>query len=259
MMKPLSDRTLERYLLKELSAAERRRVEQALEEDETARTRLEELEQSNAAILERYRPSEMAAAIHSRLAAQSSENTVPFRARWGWVASAAAVAAVLLVVAFPVRQALLRDDATRMKGLDARIEVYRSGGSGSESLSEGDTAREGDLLQLSYVAGGAQHGVIFSIDGNGVVTYHFPETAAGEAPELVPSGEIPLAFSYELDDAPEFERFFFVTSQRPFSVAEIDQAARKLADDPTAASEGSLRLGRGLVQYSVTLKKGEKL
>jgi hypothetical protein len=264
-MKPVSDRTLERYLLKELSRSERQRVEQLLQDDETARARLEELERSNEEILEQYPVSEMVPAIHQRLGEAQTRregNIIPFPPRLARLVPAVAVAAALLILAFPVRQALLGSglaggDTTRMKGLDARIEIYRSGLSGPERLQEGATAGQGDLLRLSYVAGGTGHGVIFSVDGNGVITYHLPEQATGDAPPLVPGGEIPLEFSYQLDDAPSFERFFFVTSQDPFSLQKVDRAARRLADDPERAIRESLRLGRGLDQYSLTLRKGD--
>ena len=267
-MRPLTDRTLERYLLGELSRAERQDVERALESDETAAARLEDLERSNADILTAYPSGEMAAQIKDRLDSREERvegNIRPFPSRSGrrlrYIIPAAAVAA-LLIVAFPVRQTIagagiFGGETTRMKGLGARIDVYRNAAAGPEQLAEGARAHVGDLLRLSYVAGGARHGVIFSVDGRGVVTYHYPDVPTGEAPELEPGGEIPLAFSYQLDDAPEFERFFFVTAHEPFSVEEIDQEVRRLAADREAARQGDLRLRRSFEQYSLTLIKGD--
>lgn len=67
---------------------------------------------------------------------------------------------------------------------------------------------------MSYVAAGRAHGVIVSIDGRGQVTLHFPADAG--APTALESGRaVPLSHSYELDDAPLFERFMFVTAEAP--------------------------------------------
>ena len=37
-----------------------------------------------------------------------------------------------------------------------------------------------------------------------------------------------LSHSYELDDAPDYEQFFFVTASQPFAVEDVRRAAFKL-------------------------------
>ncbi|MCA9568895.1 MAG: ActD protein, partial [Myxococcales bacterium] len=64
-----------------------------------------------------------------------------------------------------------------------------------------------------------------SIDGSGVITWHLP-IRGRSAVVLQPGSGVPLAESYELDDAPDHERFFFVTSPADFDLAEVEDAVR---------------------------------
>jgi hypothetical protein len=62
--------------------------------------------------------------------------------------------------------------------------------------------------------------LIASIDGAGVVTLHYPANA--DAPALATAlAQKPTSLpqAYVLDDAPQFERFFFITSEDPIEVA----------------------------------------
>jgi hypothetical protein len=100
--------------------------------------------------------------------------------------------------------------------------------------------------------------VILSVDGRGKVTWHTPSGYAGQplsSPTLDMKGQVVLPAAYELDDAPGFERFFFVYSSSPFDVAAVDRAARALASQPSRAVVEPLGLGTGMGQYSFLVKK----
>jgi hypothetical protein len=142
----------------------------------------------------------------------------------------------------------------RLKGGGAYLSVYRQTATGAEALAEEDLVAEGNNLQIGYVAGRSRYGAILSIDGRGVVTLHFP-SAAIDGQELERGGEVLLPFSYTLDDAPGFERFFFVVSRRPFSVQRALEAARELAEEPQTAKSQNLDLPKGLEQASILLLK----
>jgi hypothetical protein len=109
--------------------------------------------------------------------------------------------------------------------LKPMLRIYRKTGSGSELLSAHASVHRGDTLQIRYVAAGKRFGVIVSIDARGLVTFHLPESA-GSAMALDRDGERALPHAYELDDSPGFERFLFVTSDDPFTTAEIAQALK---------------------------------
>ena len=141
-----------------------------------------------------------------------------------------------------------------MKGFSPHLVVHRVGPTGAERLGDAAVAKAGDTLQVSYVAAGKTHGVVASIDGRGRVTVHLP-LGGGAAAALDPKRETPLTASFELDDAPRFERFFFVASDGPFSVGEVAGACDALAKDPAKAATDPLALPGALSQSTLILKK----
>jgi hypothetical protein len=175
--------------------------------------------------------------------------------------SAAACAAAATLVVVVSRPGGDRDgdqapaeEVTRAKGT-ARLLLHRKRGETIEPLERtGATAIAGDSIQISYLAGSARHGVILSLDGAGLVTLHFP-AAEPASTRLAPDGPIPLPHSYQLDDAPAFERFFFVTAAGPIDVKAVSAAARRLARDPARAAQGDLLLPPHMSQQSFLLHK----
>lgn len=109
---------------------------------------------------------------------------------------------------------------TRIKGLDARMEVWKKTEAGIVQLQDLDEAREGDEIQLRYAVPEKCYGLLFSMDGNGALTLHMGD--GEKAVELAPGKMNSLPFAYKLDDAPYFEKFFFVTSPKEFAVEEKD-------------------------------------
>ena len=122
----------------------------------------------------------------------------------------------------------------RIKGLRPSLAVYRRTANGSETLADRTVARPGDVLRVGYHAAGRPYGVIFSMDGRGTVTMHLP--AAGDhAVPLAREATTLLDQAYELDDAPLWERFYFVTGDSAFAAAPVVDAARRAAGDPRPA------------------------
>lgn len=139
----------------------------------------------------------------------------------------------------------------RVKG-DERLLISVLRGGNQAELEHGGYATAGDVLQLSYLAAGQRFGMVFSIDGVGTVTQHLPE-AGYEAATLSPRGRTPLPTSYELDDAPEFERFYLITSKKPFGLRKILSSAEALRNDGQ-----KLSLADGLRQHIFTVRKLEQ-
>lgn len=83
------------------------------------------------------------------------------------------------------------------------------------SLHNGTKVEAGDLIQLAYNPNGNRYGLIFSIDGNHNITNHFgsDDFDAWEMDNSVTY----LDYSYELDDAPEYEIFVMIASDEPFN------------------------------------------
>ena len=123
-------------------------------------------------------------------------------------------------------------------------------------LHPGAVVQPGDVVQVSYVAAGHDYGVVVSIDGRGGVTLHHPPRPQ-DVPRVKARGEIPLNHAFELDDAPGFERFFFVTaSGHPPEPEAVMDAARRLATAGfVAARVDPLPLPEDLSQTSFLLRK----
>lgn len=273
------DLLVEKLALDELPAARAAALRERL--GVSAQARLEAIERSNAEILREHPPEEVAAAVRRRLARLDD---APARGRAGWMmwAPIAAAAAVMLVwVVNRDGEAPAGGGATDGPELIAtadppRVPVGDDGAPPEQIFLKGDPVlaidklrdgrlqrmdasalvAAGDQLQLSYNAKGAQQGVVVSIDGAGVATLHFP-ASEDDAPKLAHGGPVPLPESYELDDAPGFERFFFVTvdaGEPRLDVARVMEAARELAASE-AASDGELGLPRAWRQQSLLLRK----
>jgi hypothetical protein len=170
--------------------------------------RLQELASSDAEILARYPVRAVMAELERRARRRR-------RRRLGWLASAGAIAAVLLAVALQPAPPEVRAKGDPV--LSVLVEGQR------QPLQSGAIGDEGDRLQLVLDPSGARHAVVVSVDGRGVVTVHFPRT--GGDTRLPGGGAVPLDSSFRLDDAPSYEVFYAVTSQGPLDVDRIVSAA----------------------------------
>lgn len=148
-------------------------------------------------------------------------------------------------------------EIVRLKGAEPRISVYRSAGAqDAEELADGDVARQGDELQLTYTAAGRAYGAIISVDGRGAMTLHYPLTPSHE-PTLAGDGERRLPYAYRLDDAPGFERFYLITSETSFEVSELLTSVRSQTQEIVSDPERELRLSGNFDVEAITIRKGE--
>jgi hypothetical protein len=211
---------------------------------------LEALKQSNAAILAELPPAQVAAEIDRRLRVARAARTVT-RRRWLATCCTATAAAAVVLLAVRSDPPARRDalSAERVKGA-AYLVIHRKRGGDIVKLSRRDAeARAGDLLQLSYVAGGQRHGAIVSVDGGGQVIVHQKVVA------LTQGRAVALAHSYELDDAPDFEQFFLVTGARPFEMHLVVSAAERWAAQRRDTRPPELPLPRYFQQSAFFVRK----
>ncbi len=247
---------LERYRLGELPAAEAKPLEQRLREDHVLRGRLQDLEASDRDLRRRYPPEWLAARIRSRLPqALERAGVKPAWSRRLALPAALASAAVLLMLTPRVFAPPPLQPGVRLKGLQPGLTLFRKTAEGSEPLGDGGLARAGDLIRVGYRAAGRSYGAIVSIDGRGTVTVHLPRQGE-QAAVLSPAGEVLLDQAYELDDAPNGERFYFITSHTPFELAPLLKAARGAAAGGGGPLLDRLPLPSGLDQSTFSLAKG---
>jgi hypothetical protein len=257
-MQPDSQRTpdylVERLAAGDLPAAEARAIRARLEGEPGGPERLAALAADDAATLLRHPPEVVLAEVRrraereARLRAERNE-----RRPVAWKLLPVLAVAAAVVVALPFVRRGPEPEGEILKGLAPQLVLHRRTASGAELLGPGASGRAGDLIQIGYVAAGAPYGAIVSIDGAGAVTFHLP-SAGAEAALLTSGREVLLPESFRLDDAPAYERFFFVTGARRFPVADVLDAALALAARPDATT-APLALGEGLVQASVLLVK----
>lgn len=185
---------------------------------------------------------------------------------WGrlgkWTAAIAAVVPIALILgitlfnsANPNPYADSLEPEVRSKGLEPRIFIYRDLGEGEvELLEDQDRAQAGDKLQISYLAVGQNFGCIISIDGSAVITLHYPENS-NMLPRLQPSDEVYLPYGYRLDDAPDFERFFFITSEEAFDVRELMASISPQLHGAGWRRSGRIELPEDFTVYQLDLLK----
>jgi hypothetical protein len=257
----LPDWLVERAALGEVPPASRDRVARADAAELAAR--IAELRADNAAELARHPAAAAVAQLEARVAADAKRRAAERRRRrlsWLSLGGALTVAAAAVLVVTrpePAAPAGERPEVTRVKGA-TRLSAFRQAGDHAEPLDEDALVRAGDLVQLRYTAGGKRHGVIASIDGAGAVTLHFPASEdARPAATALAAKPTSLAHAYALDDAPRFERFFFVTADEPIDVAASLAALRALAGRADGAT-ASLELPAGQTQWSLRLRKPDR-
>lgn len=142
----------------------------------------------------------------------------------------------------------------RIKGLEPTLWIFRQIDDDAELLDNDSVyVSPGDILQIGYTAAGSDYGVIVSIDGAGASTLHYPPFADGST-RLEQDGRQQCPYAYELDDAPAFERFFFVTSNEPIDVYGIIEAA-KVIGNTDGSDSLLLQLPENMKQTSIILRK----
>lgn len=243
----IPDWKLERFLTGDLPEEEMNKLRELEANDAVFANRVKMLREDNKAILSKLPFETLAANLGTGAAGNAAKNAAKNAARFTLVKFAAAamfVFAIALVAFFAQREtsvmnervgsdvatvngsqntqvALAENESdTRIKGLDARMEVWKKTSAGIVQLNDLDSVGEGDEIQLRYAVPEKCFGLLFSMDGNGALTLHMGDGV--KAIELAPGKMNSLPFAYKLDDAPYFEKFFFVTSPKEFAVEEND-------------------------------------
>jgi len=245
---------VERFLLGELPKEELREIEEMRRTDPELEAAIREIERSNAEILTAYPVDETVRRIEERAHSSHSDsrahedggereargekrkNIIPFAGtipRFALPVAAAAAVALFFIFSQqlqlfgPGTRAPVAHDqpGVRLKGADPGIYIFRKSGESVRPLKSGARAKGGDLLQLGFLAPKAEHGILFSVDGRGTLTLHYPASPESST-EIEGGGVVMLDSSYRLDDAPDYERFYLVTSNIDLEVETVLQSVR---------------------------------
>lgn len=230
-MKPnlkISDFKLERYLTGDLPAQEMEKLRLREQEDEIFAECVKELRKDNSRIL-LENPFEC---VSKKMEEESGTERQVVPAIFMKAVAALVLAVGIFTAAYIAsgeKEVLTRgvDSAgevamaetagdTRIKGLGLRLEVWKKSGDSAVQMEHLGVAKAGDELQLRYSVPEKCYGLLFSMDGNGMLTVHLGNGASAVSLE---SGKmVSLPFAYKLDDAPRFEKFFLMTSAKAFAI-----------------------------------------
>jgi hypothetical protein len=151
------------------------------------------------------------------------------------------VGALLTMIFLPLAFMNFQQPYTGIKGSGApSLQIYLKTQEQPLSLEAGASLSEGDLVQLSYTARGKTQGLIVSLDGRGNTYLHLSQ--GQKSATLLQNGAVNLPYSYELDDAPEFERFVFYTSDEPFDYSTVEAHLRQGDALPSGISSTEISL-----------------
>ena len=236
----ISDFKLERYLLGELSEKEMRELQERELSDEIFAARVAEMRLQG----KRFVAENPFVALEAKMAAadqSANDERNVVSGMWLKVAAALVIALGVLsmvllnrnVETFDSKDASMQvamadvDNGTRIKGMQASLEVWKKTGDSAVQMVNLGDAYEGDEIQLRYRVPQKCFGMLFSMDGNGTITMHMGE--GNKAIELEPGKMTTLPFAYKLDNAPKFEKFFLLTSQNSFEIDgnDIDKSLKQ--------------------------------
>jgi hypothetical protein len=144
--------------------------------------------------------------------------------------------------------------AINLKGGKSKLFLFKKQNGKMLTLKNGDIVKQDDSLQIAYYSPGKPYGIIFSIDGKGQVTLHYPEDASKPV-SLKGKEKIFLNFAYKLDDAPDFEKFYFITSTKPFKIGSVITSANKLAKKLIKNKKATQVFFKNNEIFSIFLKK----
>lgn len=259
-MTSLPDWLVERAALDEVSPAQRDRLDRV--DPNQLAAEIAAVREANASELARHPAAPAVAIIEARVATAAKRKAERRRLHralglFGVAMTAAVVLIAFRITARPTEQVASVDRNvqfdTRVKG-KTRLSVFRQVGDRAERLDADTLVHPGEVLQLRYSPGAQAYGLIASVDGAGVVTLHYPAREDGSTKIAHESTALPDA--YALDDAPKFERFFFITANEPIDVAQTLAELRTFAKR-TDSGDAELALPESIHQWSLRLRKPE--
>ncbi|MCL2441697.1 MAG: hypothetical protein FWD14_08145 [Treponema sp.] len=237
---------LERYHIGEVTPKEKKLVEEALNKDESLINSLENLKQANIDFFKKYPASDN---IIKKSLSVPKRRLTPVTMG----ICAAAMAAFIAVPLFVFNNSADVEFGDRIKGssisgnsIELNIFLKENSAGDVIMLPDNSGISEGNTIQLVYrvlgVSTAEKYGTIFSIDGRSYVTMHYPYTP-WQSTLLVSGRYVPLEAAFTLDDAPNYEIFFFVASETPINLRDIYETANQLAEEINRKPQDAFKMG----------------
>jgi len=263
--KKIPDMYLEQFVLGELNAEKEAEIRELMEHNGEINTRVRSISESNNQFLSEKHHSSIQSDINRRVIRRLIKSEKKEFQPWQF-ASVGMIAILALYLVTPYSyyspqkeiesQIYETPSDIRLKGIKPELHIYRKQNNFVEHIENKQLVKENDLLQIKYQGAGYQYGLIFSVDGRGETTLHFPE-AKDQSNKIQPQGDIALPFAYQLDDAPNYERFFLITSHKKFDIDEVLTLSKKIQKNNMQNENVLLDLPEEVYQTSILLTKAK--
>ncbi len=259
----ISDFVLERYIQGGLSLWEKFQIKRWIKKDQNLRKSVEDIKASDTDFKLRF-PSSVSVPEIVRKHALNNWETEQLPVRKGkirWVLtlkfaiSAIAVSGLLLFIPSPPSESSENINIIKgeSRGTHPHLLVHRKEAQGIERLKSGTKASAGDLLQLSLFAPEETYGAIISIDGNRTVTLHYP--FKDNRSTKLQKGIYTIPRAIELDDAPDFEKFYLITSESEIDVKTLLESVKRSIKKANTNETVILRLSSEYRQFNFNIIK----
>ncbi len=214
---------MEQYVLGELSQKEMEEMNALIQKDASIAQRVELLKGNNEQLRQKFPVGDFSLKMHSHTTMLNSQGD---KMKLFNIPVLSGVLSALVIVVFGITMVTSFNpsifpvvEVTRLKGLDAQLNIYKKTPLGSTLMIDSAIVMSGDQFQIEYVISKHSFGVIYSIDGNGIVTHHL--AGSGSEAIALASGKKILSYSYQLDEAPEYETFFLILSATSFDLDSL--------------------------------------
>ncbi len=262
----INDLKLEQYRLGELHDEEMLLIKKKIELDSELQNRLKKIEEEEKLFHKEISSEEMIGDILNKHQSKNIKSKRKFS--FSPVLVPIMIITVLVSITIftqfnkePVHKTTQDKDILRVKGEggklkeDPKIFLFKKTDTKKvENVKNNSLGQEGDLFQIAYTAGTKKYGIIFSLDGKGAYTLHFPETKDKEC-RLKQGQLVYLEHSYELDNAPDFEQFWFISSEIKIDIAGIIKMIKKGKIKDLMDTSAKFSLPDHFSQHSILVKK----
>ena len=265
MSEYISDFKLEQWLQGELSAKESERIESAIQSDPVVHNRVEEMKRQGQELLDQYPPNAFRRDVEQkwkRLVAQEAhqETSQWILGSWKPFAGVLAVCLAIFVIVPPFlgeeESGSGGDNSYRIKGDAVHLMVHLvENDTQKQQLVGGERVQAGDRIQLSIRQAKGRSFVVFSIDGSGVLTPHYP---MGDKAKREEKPFFSLPTSYQLDDAPAFETFYLVSAEEELIKSDLLAKAKQALKSTSFLPSFRALLPKAVLVNEVSLKKDEQ-
>lgn len=264
-------RKIEAYVLGELSIIEKNEIENELQTNKLLQNKIEEIKENQKYFNKKFSYTDFKKDFDTRYKNINDMNNIDIKNRSFSIniRYLLPICATLLLIIFVLPKIITQQNdiinpkknyTTRIKGENefknktSYLKIFRKKNNKIELLKNLSNIKSGDLIQVSYFSKKNKYGIIISIDGNLNITEHFPKSNSTSTLLKTKQNTI-LPIAYILDDAPAYEYFLFLSSNKKINKQQILNTIKRQIKTPTFKKSKVLNLPKHIDIYNVNLIK----